>query len=784
MKIKKIFICVIIVSIILSQIISAQTDKEKLNKRKEYLEQLLLFLPPEQPERGRVTVLDSTWQGWLKRTGELPPDFDSMPSIPFLPDPLILDEGGKNIPITNTSQWNEKRKWMENEIKKWITGTFPPKPDNMEAKIIDEKTDGNITSRIVELRFGPELKAKMTVELLIPSLKEKFPVFMTQWNHRGWAMIAVRRGYIGCIYAAADGKDDTEDYAKIWYPQYDFTRLMRRAWGAHRVVDYLYTLPFVDKEKIGITGHSRNGKQSLMAAAFDERIKAVVLSSGGTGSEDPWRYTNEKFDNESIYDITTAFPYWFHPRLRFFIGREHKLPVDQNHLMSLVAPRGLLICSAITESQGNPWGIEQVYISMKNVYKFFKAEDKLGITLRHGEHGTATRDIEVYFDFFDYVFGRKKIVPKNNLYYNYSFLKWVELSGENIDPLKYPLKKAENLLVDTKGNKITEIQTIEQKKNEIINNIKWGIGEEPSGVINNIKRTFSARGGEDYLANVIINRVKETEKMGVMKISPYNDFSDYLYGYLFFPKGSDGRPQSSSLPVVIFLHEYAYATGFARRIQPFFESLTGQGFAVFAFDMIGFGTRIEEGTLFYERYPHWSKMGKMVTDIRSAVNTLANIDFIDSNRIYTCGYSLGGTVGLYAAALDKRIKGTVSICGFTPMRQSGQNKDIEGIKAYSHLHGLLPRLGFFIGNEYRIPYDFNEILLCIAPRKLLIISPQLDRDADNESIKFCVEQIKNVYEIYGKKENFMFLNPFDYSNFFENRQKEVIDWIKKISRME
>lgn len=118
------------------------------------------------------------------------------------------------------------------------------------------------------------------------------------------------------------------------------------------------------------------------------------------------------------------------------------------------------------------------------------------------------------------------------------------------------------------------------------------------------------------------------------------------------------------------------------------------------------------------------------------------------------------------------------------MRQSGQNKDIEGIKAYSHLHGLLPRLGFFIGNEYRIPYDFNEILLCIAPRKLLIISPQLDRDADNESIKFCVEQIKNVYEIYGKKENFMFLNPFDYSNFFENRQKEVIDWIKKISRME
>lgn len=779
MKFKKLFIFFTIIFIISSQIIFAQTDKEKLNKRKSYLEQLLLFLPPEQPERGRVTVLDSTWKDWLMRTGELPPDFDSMPSIPFLPDPLILDEGGKNIPITDKSQWNEKRKWMENEIKKWITGTFPPKPENMEAKIINERMDGNITSRTVELRFGPELRAKMTIELLIPSLNEKLPVFMTQWNHRGWAMIAVRRGYIGCLYAAADGNDDTEEYAKIWYPQYDFTRLMRRAWGAHRVVDYLHTLPFVDKEKIGITGHSRNGKQSLWVAAFDERIKAVVLSSGGTGSEDPWRYTSEKFDNESIYDITTNFPYWLHPRLRFFIGREHKLPVDQNSLMSLVAPRGLLLSSAITESEGNPWGIEQIYVSMKKVYKFFNAEDKLGITLRHGEHGTAARDIEVYIDFFDYVFGRKNIVPKNNLYYDYSFPKWLEISREKIDPLKYPLKKVENLLVDTKGNKITEIQAVERKKNEIIKNIKWGLGEEPKGVNNNVKRTFSARGGEDYLANVIINRVRESPKMGVMTISPYNAFGDYLYGYLFFPKDSDGRPQSGNLPVVIFLHEYAYGTGFSRRIQPFFENLTGQGFAVFTFDMIGFGTRIEEGTLFYERYPHWSKMGKMVTDVISAVNALSNIDFIDSNNIYTCGYSLGGIVGLFATALDNRIKGAISICGFTPMRTYGQNKNIEGIKAYSHLHGLIPRLGFFIGNETRIPYDFDEIILCIAPRQLLIIAPQLDRDADNESIKSCIGQVNKVFEIYGRKENFTFLNPPDYNHFYRNRQQEVIDWLKK-----
>ena len=112
-------------------------------------------------------------------------------------------------------------------------------------------------------------------------------MFLTQWNHREWAMVAVRRGYIGCVYAGADDKDDNEEYSEIWAGQYDFKRLMRRSFGAYRAIDYLYTLPYVDTDKIGITGHSRNGDLSYIAAAFDERIKAVIPSSG-TGIEVPW----------------------------------------------------------------------------------------------------------------------------------------------------------------------------------------------------------------------------------------------------------------------------------------------------------------------------------------------------------------------------------------------------------------------------------------------------------------------------------------------------------------
>ena len=157
----------------------------------------------------------------------------------------------------------------------------------------------------------------------------------------------------------ADSKDDTEKYSEIWAGQYDFTRLMRRSFGAYRAIDYLYTLPYIDKDKIGITGHSRNGKLSLMAAAFDERITACIPVSGGTGSEVPWRYCSQNYDIEDLALLTCGQPSWFHPRLRFFVGRENKLPVDQNLFMALIAPRGLMLTTALSEEDSNIWGIEE-----------------------------------------------------------------------------------------------------------------------------------------------------------------------------------------------------------------------------------------------------------------------------------------------------------------------------------------------------------------------------------------------------------------------------------------
>ena len=659
-------------------------------KQKEYLEKLLGWLPPDRTYNGRVSFLDETFRDWLERTGELPPDFDLLPSVPFLPDPLIIDEGGKNIPVKTKQQWEIKREWMKKHLEYYITGTYPPKPDNLESKILDEKKNGETIIRLVKLAFGPEKKAELTLELMIPPGKGPFPVFLTQWSHREWAQIAVRRGYIGCVYAGADSRDDTEKYSEIWAGQYDFTRLMRRAYGASRAVDYLYTLPYVDKEKIGITGHSRNGKLSLIAAAFDERITACIPSSGGTGAEVPWRFTSQNYDIEDIALLACAQPAWLHPRLRFFTGRENKLPVDQNHFMALIAPRGLMLSTAISEGASNPWGIEKAFNETKKVYKFLGAENNLAIRSRYGLHSICARDMEDYMDFFDYVFKRSDYKQENKLFYPYTFESWCELSKEKINPANYPVKGINDLLTNKQNIAINSVSDWEKKKEEIKKQLQWVLGDEPPGVYNPGPRSLKRGGRGEVSFGTFLTRPQATSKVGVMAVTPYNGFGDQLFGYLYYPLNKiEETVTDNNIPVLIYLHEYDYSKGFNsyHQIESLINSVIDLGYSFFVYDMIGFGNRIEEGTRFYNRYPHWSKMGKMVADAKAAVDALENFDFIDKSKIYISGYSLGATVSLFTAALDERIAGVISVCGFTPLRLNTPDKGTEGVKFYSHMHG-------------------------------------------------------------------------------------------------
>jgi pimeloyl-ACP methyl ester carboxylesterase len=643
----------------------------------------------------------------------------------------------------------------------------------VRAEILNQTTEGEITVRDVLLSFGPELKGKLHVRLLIPLGAGPFPVFMTTSAEHRWVEIALRRGYMGCIVAAADGNDDTELFAPL-YPDYDFTCLARRAWGVSRAIDYLITLPVVDKAKITFTDHSRGGKLATWAGAFDERLAAVVGSSPVSGGCIPWRYCADRYLNETMEMCTRNYPQWYHPRLRFFVGRENKLPIDMHEMAALMAPRAFMVTLGINEWEVNAWGEERGFLAARRVYEFLGAKDRIALRFRPGIHHACAFDIEDYLDWYDSVLGRRAFPKPDRLLYDYSFEKWKSLSGENVDAGSYREKTPGDLLAgDVDWNK---------KREALREKILWGLGQFPPHVRADGPRGLTsappgASGVEGLgYADQILNRPRPTAEVDRAT------FTGNLAGELYYPRGA--RPDSK-LPVVIWLHPYSYSTGYSRLpilpMEPLsagmqeeqsayllgtyplqdegymgtdflVDPLVLQGFAVFTYDMIGFGARIPEVQRFYERFPHWSLMGKMVDDVRSAVDMLSGNDRIDSHRIYVMGYSLGGTVGLLSAALDDRIAGAVSFSGFTPLRTETVEKGTGNLDNFAFIHGLIPRLGFFKGNEKSLPWDFDEVLALIAPRPLMVVAPQFDQEATVEDVKHCVEEARRVYEFMNPEE--------------------------------
>jgi dienelactone hydrolase len=706
----------------------AQPGDPALARRKESLDLLLKLLPRTSTRiTGRINASDKSWEDWVARTGELPPDFASMPSNPALPDPL---EG-----VTTRAQWTARKKWIREQFEHWVTGNFPPAPTNLRAVITNERKEGGVTVRDVRLEFGPDHKAMLRVQLMIPPGKGPFPVFMT--NHprtRPWVATAVRRGYIGAIYFAADpiygSEDDSDKFIDVY--DYDFSCTARWAWAGMRTVDYLYTLPEVDKQKIAITGHSRNGKQALIAAAFDERITAVIPSSGNTGECDPWRYATDMFANETIEQITGSFPHWFHPRLRFFAGHEDKLPVDQNLLMALVAPRALYMYSAFSESQGNSFGMEQAYRSVSRVYRFLGAPEKLGLHLRAGEHPTTAGDIENFVDFLDSAFGRRPARRFETTLHNYNYEHWKEIAGAAVKPPSPDASREEK--------------------------IRWALGDEPAGLRYPARERIAGSGmTNDGWLGILFNRPVKIPGANSAPIA----FGDDLRGELYYPENATAK-----MPVVVWLHPFSYPTGYSRYARQQFAPFLKRGFAVFAFDQIGFGTRVEHAKNFYDRYPQWSLLGKMTADTRAAVDALAAVEELDGSRIYLAGYALGGKVALWTAAIEPRVKAVVSIAGFTPLRSAG--KDLEGIAQYSRLHGLAPRLGMFESKPAGLPVDYDDLLAAAAPRAVLVVSPTLDHYADAAAVRRAVERAGAHVQLE---------TPVDFNRLPAGTLDRVSEWI-------
>ncbi len=727
-------------------------------KRTAFLDQLRGILEPS-----------AAWDEWLLESGELPPNFDKMPSIPFLPEPLIHKTDGTRDIITTHEEWRNRREVVLEEFKHWIIGTYPPPPDTFEVEILGKQRENQVKTSQIRLHFGPGNKANLSLEIFLPEGEGPFPVFMTQANHRGWAMIAVRRGYLACVYAGADNYDDTNSFKKA-YPGYDWSNLTRRAWAASRCLDYLETIPQADMEKVVIAGHSRNGKQALIASAIDERFSAVISSSAGVGGTLSARLCSEQHFNSGIEILTNRYPDWFHPRLRFFIGREDKLPVDFNQLVAMSAPRPCLLSIALNDNVENTWAMQQTYSTVKDVYEIYQAGDKLDILWRHGGHESWPTVIDKYLDWSDAQFNNMDDHIEERYVWP-SF--WNDWKNDQASLNEYDLlsRKNKKLLRDNKGKKIKSKDHWIDFKSTIQEDIEWMLGDAPPGV----KDIGTDYGKDPSHIHELLKRGGKGS--GLQKVDLV--FGEYINADVYIPQG--GADTDQKFPAILWLHPFNPSTGYSagyRRGKQAYNKLAEAGFAVFAYDQVGFGWRVEEAESFYDYHPDWSLMGKMVRDAKSALNRIWTMKYVDKEQVWVVGYGLGSMVGMHLCATDRRPAGMVAVSAPPPYETNRYSPEKSGVDYWSKDTMLIPKLGLYSGQEEKVPYDLQHLVSMIAPRPVLVINPKLNWETDLDEMVDVLMDAKDVYKLYDAGDKLELLVP-DYYNCFDTKmQILVIDWIQ------
>ena len=397
-------------------------------------------------------------------TQQLPwtPNYDVNAIPPHeIPDPLTCFDGTK---VTTPEEWFAKRRpELMAAYRKYFYGEELPLPDKTEYTLLEEKTilNGLGIRRQIELKFsmasGTEYKIIMLVYL--PAGKKDVPVFTTLnfvGNHVVEADpdiiptgnigdLATERGAAshrypldlilgkGYAIAAVTHHDIFFDDQDTGWQNSVCTRLFQLdpekysaigvwSWGLSRMLDCLTAfVPEVDPEKAIVCGHSRLGKTSLWTMARDERFKMACVNDSGCGGA----ALNRRLYGETLFAMEhyNKFGFWFVPLMKEYCLTPEKLPVEQNELIALAAPRYIAVHSATEDQWADPTGEYLSTYHAGSVFQLFGMSgpesetppppetavgNELSYYCRIGKHDIVAADFAHYIDRADQLFGIKR----------------------------------------------------------------------------------------------------------------------------------------------------------------------------------------------------------------------------------------------------------------------------------------------------------------------------------------------------------------------------------------
>ncbi len=384
-----------------------------------------------------------------------------------LPDPLKLQNGES---VDSPKTWFEKRR---KEILRLFEteqfGKFPGR-ENVSFRVFENGTpvfNGTAIRKQVTIYFTGDTSDN-TADLLIylpAKAKNPSPLLLmigfsanslivddpgvkqgTVWNREGRRIPASEGRRFGSIdigkfisngigFATIYYGDIEPDFpggikygirgrylkpGKNWPAPDEWGTISAWAWGLSCVMDYLETDKQIDSEKVALYGVSRLGKTVLWAGASDERFGMVIASCSGEGGA----ALSRRQYGETIKHMidSTRYFYQFCGNRANYGNDPDSCPVDAHMLISLIAPRPLLLQTGNTDFWSDPKGEFAAAVAAAPVYELLGKRGletnawpeagrpvlhDLGYFMHEGGHGTLPADFNVFIDFIRMHFSEK-----------------------------------------------------------------------------------------------------------------------------------------------------------------------------------------------------------------------------------------------------------------------------------------------------------------------------------------------------------------------------------------
>ena len=301
---------------------------------------------------------------------------------PGLPDPLRMND--RRMVTTSDMWWNERRPEIVELFDREIYGRVPaltPEVD-WEVTATNRETVGDVPA-VTKLLVGhvdnssyPQITVDIQLSVTTPAgATGPVPVMMQLGFGRGfggrgrggtptppaWQQQVLETGWGYAILTPTSIQPDngaglTQGIIGLvnqGQPRDvdDWGALRAWAWGAGRALDYFETDDDVDATQVGLEGHSRYGKATIVAMAYDDRFAIAYVSSSGAGGVKLHR----RNWGELVENVAGTSEYhWMAGNFMKYAGplTWDDMPVDSHELVALAAPRPVLIGAGATEGDG------------------------------------------------------------------------------------------------------------------------------------------------------------------------------------------------------------------------------------------------------------------------------------------------------------------------------------------------------------------------------------------------------------------------------------------------